>query len=560
MQSDTLVETELEKVETNVPGNGSGYCTEHIISTCANANCPKLHVCKQSLHGICRDRRNCPLTHTEICAGYRQGNCNFNGCAFRHPPICTHFSKGWCSYGDKCHFLHIKIHHNRNLPTTKLLPQINRLLNRGEKNIRNPASCNELIGLIPQLKELGFDKYKLECIEKVDGKEIICICRLSGCCDDRRKCDYCEEICNKYAHIDKTRWYDQQDKNSKYDNSKSKFPDSYLTDIAAYKVDTMPKTETTFFKDYSHIQLGPLLHAIIYSINTKDASHPLTRRSRIKIAVEPFARGNNRLAYYMKEEGKDSLLVCKKHIKNNDQYSSKNAYMADMTTQTVAINLAESFNEKNAGLKLYFLPVRVMEVFESQSSLFYAVENYIEGEYQKFTNNNGLLGSSKLAETISAFSHFTYHDTKGRLMVTDLQGVNTVLTDPVIHSTDSLAFSVGNKKEEGIKTFFKTHKCNVICANLELEINENQVDKTRPRKGLVDIEFGKLKKPCQASCGTLLQVGYDDAFCTKCKHLLSIKEQIICKNCKEAFSESKYDYESRGMEMPKRCRSCRLAK
>ena len=54
-------------------------------------------------------------------------------------------------------------------------------------------------------------------------------------------------------------------------------------------------------------------------------------------------------------------------------------------------------------------------------------------------------------------------------MIVDIQGVQNVLTDPVIHSLDKKSFDdSSNFQYEGILAFFRTHRCNKHCANLGL--------------------------------------------------------------------------------------------
>lgn len=78
-----------------------------------------------------------------------------------------------------------------------------------------------------------------------------------------------------------------------------------------------------------------------------------------------------------------------------------------------------------------------------------------------------------------AFSHFTYHHTRRKLLVCDLQGVLSnsdggedragvfELTDPVIHyrssSGHSQVFGKTDLGEKGVRKFFQTHQCNEVC-------------------------------------------------------------------------------------------------
>jgi hypothetical protein len=77
-----------------------------------------------------------------------------------------------------------------------------------------------------------------------------------------------------------------------------------------------------------------------------------------------------------------------------------------------------------------------------------------------------------------AFSHFTYRQTRRKMLVCDLQGVLTTagsphlfeLTDPVIHYSSgtgrSNVFGRTDRGRKGIHDFFRTHRCSALCRAL----------------------------------------------------------------------------------------------
>jgi Alpha-kinase family/von Willebrand factor type A domain len=81
---------------------------------------------------------------------------------------------------------------------------------------------------------------------------------------------------------------------------------------------------------------------------------------------------------------------------------------------------------------------------------------------------------------LQAFSHFTYLFTNRKVLVCDLQGVlNTdsvppkfELSDPAIHYRSwkgrRAVFGNTDKGQEGISSFFRTHKCTKICEHMKL--------------------------------------------------------------------------------------------
>jgi hypothetical protein len=88
--------------------------------------------------------------------------------------------------------------------------------------------------------------------------------------------------------------------------------------------------------------------------------------------------------------------------------------------------------------------------------------------------------SGRACDVLQAFSHFTYRSSKRKMLVCDLQGVysetlDTVeLTDPVIHFASghhddkNHVYGRTDRGRKGIQDFFKTHKCNDVCAMLGL--------------------------------------------------------------------------------------------
>ena len=85
--------------------------------------------------------------------------------------------------------------------------------------------------------------------------------------------------------------------------------------------------------------------------------------------------------------------------------------------------------------------------------------------YQKFNSNSGWQDKS-CGLSMPAFSHFTYHQSGGTMLVCDLQGVKIndryILTDPVICSIKR-AFGITDLGEDGIRSFFANHECTDLC-------------------------------------------------------------------------------------------------
>lgn len=109
------------------------------------------------------------------------------------------------------------------------------------------------------------------------------------------------------------------------------------------------------------------------------------------------------------------------------------------------------------------------------------VEDYIPGRFTKFLNNDGIMNIGVSANFPAAFSHWSWVESKGKLMVSDIQGVRTgagyVLTDPCIHSIDDPeGFGIPDLGMVGVQEFFKNHQCNALCTDLGLGKDDADID------------------------------------------------------------------------------------
>lgn len=203
--------------------------------------------------------------------------------------------------------------------------------------------------------------------------------------------------------------------------------------------------------------------------------------------------------------------------------------------------------------------------FESCLSL----ERLLPGSYIKYNNNKNHVASrpdDPINDLAQAFSHFTYERSLGQFLVCDLQGVNGVLTDPVMHTADAQRFPLSqtNLGREGIKFFFSSHKCNGVCATLALKSNRRMF-----RSG--EVRF-RTSWPAVAGavccsnkfCGRVLaldEAAVSDSFpgfqwCDDCfPQLDGYKAYRKCfeEGCENRFEVSTFFHESQGGDGPLRC-------
>ncbi|KAI5077766.1 hypothetical protein GOP47_0007590 [Adiantum capillus-veneris] len=125
--------------------------------------------------------------------------------------------------------------------------------------------------------------------------------------------------------------------------------------------------------------------------------------------------------------------------------------------------------------KVVFTVVSTLHV---QPNTYYNMEKVLKGLWTKFNSNAGYVSDKgTYTDTLQAFSHWTHERSRGMIMVTDLQGVQTssegtgafLLCDPAIHSRDVLHFTRTNLGEQGFQLFDNSHKCNTICQKLGLK-------------------------------------------------------------------------------------------
>ena len=143
--------------------------------------------------------------------------------------------------------------------------------------------------------------------------------------------------------------------------------------------------------------------------------------------------------------------------------------------------MATGFNKYlQNDLRVNFTDVRVIEVtsVRNQDSTFrikeyVVVEDYIPGTFTKWCNNYGYIyaEAKQNATSMPAFMHWSWVNSSGEKMISDLQGVRKgnppsyTLTDPAILSISG-RYGVTDTGVEGMAMFFLHHQCNDICNGL----------------------------------------------------------------------------------------------
>ncbi|KAL4477124.1 hypothetical protein ABPG72_008858 [Tetrahymena utriculariae] len=205
--------------------------------------------------------------------------------------------------------------------------------------------------------------------------------------------------------------------------------------------------------------------------------------SKIQIYKKYFSEGAMRFAFYAYDTILNQKLVAKLH-KNWSDNSNFEVMKRDSMSLIACHYFADEFNSRmllkttdhdEVPILINFVDSSIYEVLRhyNKDIKYYFVENYIEGDYQKYNNNAGWTSShesSQFNQISQAFSHFTWQYSQGQLLVVDIQGADLgVLTDPQIHTKNrSRLYGQGDLGYEGMLKFFHTHHCNEYCERLNL--------------------------------------------------------------------------------------------
>jgi hypothetical protein len=250
-----------------------------------------------------------------------------------------------------------------------------------------------------------------------------------------------------------------------------------LIDQNAFSLSNLRKFNATYITGAFHGNLNNSNDfQISYRYNDTD----------VWIADNPFTEGSLRYAYAglinIGTEKNEVHLKCvfKESKSTSPKFRSLQFHQDMIEIQKLARYLAHEFN-KISGT---FEKIRVIDVdlvLINDKEYFYTVEEFVEGDFKKWTNNAGRINKSIYTSLLHAFSHWTYQFTNKHLIVTDLQGFQFknkeyILTDPSITCpSDPEKFSSTNLCEKGITSFFNAHQCNSFCRKLKLIKHECQI-------------------------------------------------------------------------------------
>ena len=301
--------------------------------------------------------------------------------------------------------------------------------------------------------------------------------------------------------------------------------------------------------------------------NIKMRTTDLTIRKR----SQPFAQGAMRLASYARTAASTNRFVVKSYKKDGKRL----AHLAeDMRCQALCKAFALEFNalsEESHPIDFIVTTCFRDKRGRSSNNECMSLEPFLDGEYTKYNNNAGFISkrrsNDRFHEAAQAFSHFTFERSRGWFLVSDLQGVDGLLTDPAVHALDRKRFRLSdtNLGAEGFKFFFATHKCNNICKKLQLKSNASMI-KTGAYKFREDWPNAHDTLCCSNKlCGRIIHLdnaqesekcrGY--RWCDTCWPQLEafvVKSTCVASGAQHEYSVSQFFYESQGLSTPRKCR------
>ena len=345
--------------------------------------------------------------------------------------------------------------------------------------------------------------------------------------------------------------------------------------------------------NWDEIEKLPEINAIRHSLHVRpdgvvinwenpDFKHT-TQSTKIRLSSTPFAKGAMSIVHGMIDSNMNKRFAAKFYY-GKAKRGSKEEDLAhrDVEMQVVAKQLAVAFScSKSISQGIDFIFTTWYEINDRRfgGKRYFTAEPFIVGEYVKFHNNSGWVNPDLkgiTAATAGAFSHFTWQHTYGKIIVVDIQGVNSICTDPQIHSLNGERYGRGNLMEPGILSFFHSHECNEICSALRLakfksgksgasSVPDEKLSSVLSYESAPDMTMECSCPLCGEIIETLHSIFLDayeknrEVYCRECELKLDDRQENVCVGCSETFTVSLYWYSMKGMEPPKSCKKCKKA-
>ena len=215
-------------------------------------------------------------------------------------------------------------------------------------------------------------------------------------------------------------------------------------------------------------------------------------KAEFVVSKEHFGEGGFRRAYRATSSTDDfkgqewvvkkylpATLACLQETGQSAEDHSKKIVQTHMLAGNFAEQLRSSIATKclsEFGITFSYNKVYMGRI--ESSSEYVTIEEFIEGKFRKYVNNDGTicarLDDIDLSLKAECLVHFSFHISNGELMLLDIQGAGMMLCDPEIASCKLLSednqymYCAGNMSLQGIEKFKNSHTCNKYCQALAL--------------------------------------------------------------------------------------------
>ncbi|KAI6231699.1 Efk-1 [Aphelenchoides besseyi] len=264
-----------------------------------------------------------------------------------------------------------------------------------------------------------------------------------------------------------------------------------------YKLDSTMPSWTQCIEQVGKFITYKLPNSIEDVVNDVPLDRERPEAARVQMALNPFAKGGERIAYYGRDLLTGEEIVLKEYRHEVPAVDSAHRHELANQLQTVASYFAswfmadceEKFKAEELPATIDFLMIKTLALGLATNPRYMSCEQCLDANarYLRFTNNWDFIMketdvekndiSLDLLHFVVCFSHWCYEVTGGKLMVVDLQGTlksnpsgrpTILLTDPAIHSEDRTRFGAMNLSRLGMMFFLENHKCNRFCKGLNL--------------------------------------------------------------------------------------------
>lgn len=199
----------------------------------------------------------------------------------------------------------------------------------------------------------------------------------------------------------------------------------------------------------------------------------------VKVEARPFDKGAMRRCYRLKKLSqqpnrprihplnwrKSNNYIAKQYLDPSamEHDGGKAAVLLDVKLQLTASAFATAFDEALVPPKhVKIIDCFAIELYERRPVEYMLVERFITGKdeygrgFMKHNSNIGYIDENEKRLTPQVFSAATFWLARGAAMVTDIQGVGDLYTDPQVHCR-SQRFGTGDLGRRGMAFFFQSY-------------------------------------------------------------------------------------------------------